>query len=263
MIQYEVIPGTSEVYIVFGGSGIGRCKFWLPEGVGTPRGLAGVYPSGMKWLEHDSGLRQGAAGDQLFGPGNVKEVEPGVIECCGVRSVKESPLPWNSSFIFGDTRVDFSLSVHNPHDHTLSDVCAVLCLKFMDAPWWDLKSCFFKTEQGIMSIAQTKWIDGRFPSFQKWHVGPEAPYDNPVQNGIWTSNQVRATLPMWVVQHSENGSSILFACESSYYIHSNKSNPCNDIALRFGDVQPGQTVERHGYIELAEGTPETLLSRSI
>ena len=109
MIQYEVIPGTSQVYVVFDGSGIGRCKFWLPEGVVTPRGCAGVYPSGMKWLEHDSGLRQGAAGDQVFGPGNVKEVEPGVIECCGVRSVKEAALPWNSSFIFGDT---LSICIH-------------------------------------------------------------------------------------------------------------------------------------------------------
>ena len=130
MIKYEVIPESSQLYVAFEGSDIGRCKFWLPEGIGTPRGSAGVYPHGMNWLESASGLRQEATVDQVFGPGNVKEVEPGVLECCGVRSVKEAPLPWTSSLAFADTRVDFSLSVHNPHAHALSDVCALLCLKF-------------------------------------------------------------------------------------------------------------------------------------
>lgn len=60
MIQYEAIPDTSEVYITFEGSQVGRCKLWLPEGIATPRGLAGVYPHGMQWEETDSGLRQEA-----------------------------------------------------------------------------------------------------------------------------------------------------------------------------------------------------------
>ncbi len=263
MIQYEVVPETSQVYVTFEGLEMGRCKFWLPEGVGTPRGLAGVYPHGMHWLESDAGLRQRATVDQVFGPGNVTEVEPGVLECCGIRDAKEPSLPWQSSIAFSDTRVDFALSLHNPHDHVLPEVCAVLCLKFMDAPWWDLGSCFFTTETGVKSIAQFEWIDGERPSFQKWHVGPEAPYDNPVKNGIWTSNPVRVTSPKWVIQHKEHGSAVVFCCEAAYYIHCNRNNPCNDIALKFGDIEPGQMIERHGYIEVAQGPVESLLNRSI
>lgn len=263
MIQYKVIPGTSQVFIAFEGSAVGKCKFWLPEGLATPRGFAGVYPHGMRWEESVSGLRQEATVDHVFGPGNVKEVEPDVLECCGVRSVKEAPLPWTSSLAFHDMRVDFSLSVRNPHDHALPDVCALLCLKFMDASWWNLESCFFKTEAGVKSIAQTKWIDGKLPSFQKWHVVPNTPYDNAVKNVIWTSNPARVTSPMWVVQHGESGSLVVFACESAYYIHCNRNNPCNDIALAFGDIQPRQTIERHGYIEIAEGSAETLFDGTI
>ncbi|MCD6417041.1 MAG: hypothetical protein J7M08_10175 [Planctomycetes bacterium] len=263
MIHYDVIPKTSQVRFTFEGSQVGECKLWLPEGVGTPRGSAGVYPYGMRWREDGSRLSQEASVDNVFGPGNVEEVEPGVLECLGIRYAKEAPLPWTSSITFHETRVDFSLSVHNPHDSALPDVCALLCFKFMDAPWWSPGACFFTTGTGVRSIAQTEWIEGKFPSFQKWHLGRNTPYDSPVKNGIWTSNPVRVTSPTWVVQHAQSGVSVVFSCESAYYIHCNRDNPCNDIAMKYGDIQPGQTVERRGHIELAKGAAEELFSRAI
>ena len=81
MIRYEAIPKTSQVYITFEESQIGRCKLCLPEGVKTPRGLAGVYPHGMDWLQSDAELRQEATVEQVFGPGNVEEARPGVLDC--------------------------------------------------------------------------------------------------------------------------------------------------------------------------------------
>ncbi len=128
MVRYEIIPDTSQVFVVFDGSKIGTLKFWIPEGVQTPRGLAGVYPSGMEWVESEFELRQEATIDEVFGPGNVTEVEPGILECCGIRYIKEAPLPWTTSLTFHDKRLDIAVSVHNPHDHALPDVCAVLCL---------------------------------------------------------------------------------------------------------------------------------------
>jgi hypothetical protein len=261
MIKYEVIPATSEVYLVFENTPFGKCKFWMPEGIATPRGLAGVYPRGMCWIESSNGLSQKATLDQVFGPGNVKEIEPVVLECCGIRCAKEPGLPWTSSIKFGATRVDFSLAVYNPHDVALPDVCAPLCFKFMDAAWWNPASCFFSTEKGIQNISQTGWIEGRFPSFQKWQIGPDTPYDNPAMNGIWTTNPVRATSPTWVIQHEQTGSAIVFSCESAYYIHCNKNNPCTDIALKLGEIGPRQTTERSGCIELTKGTAEALFNQ--
>jgi hypothetical protein len=42
MIQYEVVPKMSQLYFAFQRTEVGKCRLWLPEGIGTPRGLAGV-----------------------------------------------------------------------------------------------------------------------------------------------------------------------------------------------------------------------------
>ncbi len=258
MITWNVVPDTAEVYLDFVGSPFGRCKLWMPEGIATPRGLAGVYPRGMRWRQTGRRLRQDARSGHVFGPGNVTETEPGVLECAGIRYAKELPLPWRSSFRFAGTRVDFSLSVHNPHGTAIPDVAALICFKFMEAAWWSPASCSMATDEGIKTIAQMHWIDGRHPSFQKWHIGPGSPYDNPVLNGIWTPNPVRAISPLWVVRHDQGGYSLVISGESAYYIHCNRGNPCNDLALKFGDMAPGQRRVRSGRIEVCKDTAENI-----
>lgn len=249
MIKYEVIPQTSEVCLEFEGSQIGRCKLWIPEGIVTPGGIAGTYPRGMRWMTEGAELRQEATVGQVFGPGNVEEIEPGVLDCCGVRYTKEPPVPWKTVLTFDGTSVDFSVEVQNPHSVVLPHVCALLCLKFMDAHWWDLESCFIRTEAGVKNLGEIRWIDGKFPNFQKWNIGPDAPYDNPVQNGIWTSNAMHATAPQWVVVQIEAGLAVRFQGEAAYYIHCNRGNPCNDIALKFRHLRPGERCVRRGSIE--------------
>ncbi len=264
MMHYEFVPGTSQVLLTFGDSKIGPCRLWLPEGILTPKGFSGVYPHGMLWREADGGLWQSAAVENAFDlEKNIKEVEPGVLECHDIHYAKEAALEWETSLTFSDQRVDFSLSVHNSHGFSLPDVCAVLCLKFMDAPWWRSDQCFMKTADGIKSIPEAGWVEGKFPNFQKWNVGADSPYDNPAMNGIWTSNPLHAASPAWVVRNEEENSAIVFRCAEAYYIHCNRNNPCNDIALKFGNVEPGQTVKRCGYIELTQRSMEECFERAL
>ena len=54
-------------------------------------------------------LAQEASTKYVFGPDNVNEIEPGILECCGIRMRKEKSLPWRASYHFGDDRVNFSL----------------------------------------------------------------------------------------------------------------------------------------------------------
>lgn len=253
MIRYRAVPETSEVLLTFEGAVFGTCKLWMPEGIATPRGLAGVYPRGMCWREHGKTLLQDAFPEHLFGPGNVSEVEPGVLECCGVRYAKEPAIPWKSSLRISESRVDFSLSLHNPHKTAVREVSAPLCLKFMEAGWWSPRVSFFATAEGIRSIGQVPWIEGSRPQFQKWNIGSHTPFDNPVKNGIWTSNPMLATSPTWVVQPENMGPALVFRCDSAYYIHCNRNNPCNDLAMLFGDLEPGRTKECTGSLELTEG----------
>jgi AraC-like DNA-binding protein len=48
----------------------------------------------MSWQQYGCVLRQEATVCHVFGPGNVNEIEPGILRCYGIRYVKEAPLPW-------------------------------------------------------------------------------------------------------------------------------------------------------------------------
>jgi hypothetical protein len=230
---------------------VGACRLWLPEGVLTERGYANVYPRGMAWQRDGDKLVQEANIEHAFGPGNVNEVEQGVLECYGIRTRKEQPLPWRASYCFGDDRVDFSLSVHNPHNETLSKVSAHVCLKFMQASWWSDNVCFLLTTDGVRTIAQLGRTVGLPNTFQAWLLEGET-YDQPFYQEFWGYSAARAAAPVWVSWCEKAGCSVVLRCEDAYFIHSNAGNPCTDLALKFGDLAAGASATCSGYIEFTK-----------
>lgn len=230
---------------------VGTCRLWLPEAVSTDHGLASAYPHGMDWQRDGDSLSQEATIEQAFGPGNIYEVEPGVLECCGIRMRKEKALPWRASYHFDDYRVDFSLSIFNPHQETLPKVAAEVCFKFMDGNWWRDDICYLLTTDGVRTIAQLGRAGGQPNTFQAWLLKGET-YDNPFTREFWGFGDARVAAPLWVSRCEEAGCSVVVGCEAAYFIHSNAGNPCTDLALKFGDLAAGGFAKCAGYVELTE-----------
>jgi len=273
MFRFNPVSNKSSVDLTHDRFQVGTCKLWLPEAIITDRGLAGAYPHGMPWQRDGNELVQEGSIEQAFGPGNINEIEPGVLECCGIRMRKENPLPWRASYRFGDNRVDFSLSVYNPHNEVLPKVGAAVCFKFMDDGWWNDSTCFLlttsgfarnsadktKTEAGetnnsMRSIAQLGRTGGLPNTFQAWLLAGEN-YDNPFTREFWGYGTARVAAPVWVSRCKKAGCSVVLKCEAAYYIHSNAGNPCTDLALKFGDLSAGASATCSGYIEF---TPKSV-----
>jgi len=161
---------------------------------------------------------------------------------------KERPLPWCANYHFGDNRVDFSLSVSNPHNVVLPKVAAEVCFNFMRASWWRDDVCFLLTTEGVRSIAQLGRRGGQPNTFQAWLLKGET-YDNPFTREFWGYGAARVETPIWVSRCEEAGCSVVVGCEAAYYIHSNAGNPCTDLAMKFGDLSAGTSAICSGYVE--------------
>jgi hypothetical protein len=247
MFRFETVGERSEVVFRHDRFDIGTCKLWLPEGIMTVYGSACVYPHGMDWHRDGNRLSQEAREEQLFGPGNCNEVEPGTLECCGIRFPKAPPLPWTATYEFLESKVEFSLTTRNPHRDMLSKVVGLLCFKFMDAPWWSDDDCFLLTRNGIRTISDLGRTAGLPNRFQAWLLEGETT-EHPFTTQFWGVNPTRVCAPLWVVRCREAGCCVVVRCDSALYAHSNAGNPCNDLALKFGDLKPGAHATCRGQI---------------
>lgn len=258
MFKVEEIPGNPIIHFTHNQFNIGKCQLWIPEGFATMRGFSSIYPHHIDWQQEDSTFTQHAGVESAFTSGsNFVEVEPGVLDCAGVRSIKEKPVAWSTRLTFGEDRVDFSITVRNPNDVCLEKVAAALCFKFLEGDWWSDDTAFILTPDGIKSIADLGREGGMPNGFQAWLVDDES-YDNPFYVDFWGFNAVRAVKPVWVSRCERAQCSIVAACDA-YFIHSNPGNPCTDIAMKFGDLEPEQERTCSGYIELTDKSVEEIL----
>lgn len=261
MFEVEVIPQQPLILFSDDRFNTGRCQLWIPEGFATVRGFSSIYPHHVDWQQEDSTYTQQAGVESAFTSGsNFVEVEPGVLECAGVRSLKEKPVRWSTRLVFGEDRVDFSITVKNPNDTPLEKVAAALCFKFLEGDWWSDDTAFLLTSDGIKSISDLGRMGGAYNGFQAWLVDDES-YDNPFYTDFWGFNSVRVTKPVWVSRCEEAGCSIVVACDAAYFIHSNPGNPCTDLAMKFGDLEPGTERTCAGYVEMTVRGVDDILQR--
>jgi len=251
MFEYQLVSDTSEVILTHDRFPIGPIKLWVPEAVKCEAGASGVYPRGMAWSDRDGVLAQQCTLEQCFGPGNYEEVAPGVLECCGIRYPNGPPLPWRSEVEAGDDRIDYALTVTNPHDHPVKNVSAAVCIVFRDAPWWNDDDCYMMTADGVKSISDLGRSAGLDNGFQAWLLEGET-CNAEFTVRFWGFNPTEVTKPVWVVRAAEAGCSAVLSCSSATYIHSNPGNPCNDLSLKFGDIWPGGEATVRGRIELTD-----------
>jgi hypothetical protein len=259
MLVLEPIEATSEMNIRSEEFPQVDLRLWLPEAILTPRGCAGCYPRGMPWEETPRGWAQVAEESHAFGPGNVVEVEPGILECCGLQQDKEPELAWNSEYYHEGNRVDFLITLSNNSDREFDHLAAAVCLLFRNASWWNDEQAYLWTADGPTSVAELGRVSSPRNGYQAWLLeGREFP--NPFMAQFWSYHPERITRPLWVVDHPAAGCRIVFSATEAYYLHSNLGNPCTDAALMFGSLKPGQLVSQTGSVAVTKAGLEEIFS---
>jgi hypothetical protein len=236
-----------------------RVRLWLPEAVTTERGFTGFYPQPQEWTRKGNTLSQYVDIENAFGEGNVSEISPGVWECEGILMAKERALPWIANYQFREHQVHFTLTLKNPYDDPVVKAGAAICLKYLDQSWWDDRCCFTVTTEGIRSIADLGRSAGRSNTFQAWLLDGET-YNHPFYVQCWGFGTARIKLPVWISYNEYAGYSVVIGCESAYFIHSNSWNPCTDVTLKFGNLEPGESVSRSGFVEYTTKPINQILS---
>ncbi len=256
----SVRPADSSpiIELEFNDASCGRTVVWLPEGIATARGFASIYPHSIQWERDGDRIRHSGSVEQAYGEGNFPEVEPGVLECAGVIMVKEPPVEWEVDCRAGEDRLDFTLTVRNPNDVTLSKVAGAVCVKFPGAGWWNDETAYLLTTDGIRSISQIGRAAGMDNGFQAWLMQGED-YPNPFYREFWGFSDTRIARPMWVSVNEQAGCSVVVACDAAYFLHSNPGNPCTDLALKLGHLAPGAEASCSGHVEVTDRGVEEIL----
>jgi hypothetical protein len=79
---------------------------------------------------------------------------------------------------------------------------------------------------------------------------------------FWGFNANRLDAPVMVAENPAANLCVQIAAERAWFLHSNRGNPCTDIMLAFGTIQPGQSAEATGRVSIRPGRAADLLASS-
>ena len=256
----DIIPisGTSQIRIATGDVALGDLLLWVPEGVMTDTGSSSTYPAGTEWQTVGQSLVQQVSREHLFGPGNCPEVEPGVLECAGIRFQVDGPVEWTTTASVEGDRVAFAIRLSNVGDRMLRKVAAAVCLRFLGADWWSDEETFVLSGGVARALSELGRDAGRDNGFQAYLLRDQS-FGHPFYREFWGFNRARLDVPVMVSHDPGAGLCVGIETDSAYFLHSNRGNPCTDVMLALGDVGPGEVVEAEGSVWVREGSPEDFL----
>jgi hypothetical protein len=140
------------------------------------------------------------------------------------------------------------------------EVRDTLYFRFREAAWWNDDVCFMKTADGIKRISDLGRTAGLPNKFQAWLLeGEDGDVGWVFAREFWGFNPTRLVAPIWAVHCEPADIRIIIRCESGHYIHSNAGNPCNDLSLKFGDMEPGASATCRGSVEFTHRSVEEIL----
>lgn len=252
-------PGTSQI-LLEGVGGRQDILFWAPEAIITETGASSIYPNPPAWTSQYGRWIQRVTESHLFGPGNAPEVEPGVLECVGIRFPKDQPVRWTALLEPGDDQVRLSISLSNRGYHPLHQTGAAVCVRLLNAPWWSDESTWTLSGGRIASIAQLGRDAGLSNEFQAYLLKGKT-VEHAFYRQFWGINRHAADRAVWVSRNDAEGYSVVVESPRAWFIHSNRGNPCTDIMAAFGDIEPGGEIQAEVTLRVTDAPVETLLTR--
>jgi len=256
-MELKPIPDSSQVVIDTGVARLGNLLLWVPEGACTDRGLAGAYPVGT-WAEREGVLHESISGPAVFGPGNVNKVDENTLECCNIQFPAEGPVSWKSRVrVDGDT-VHFDIRLTNAGQSRLAKAGTPICMRFLDGSWWSDEGTFVASGGRPASLAELGRDGGQKNDFQAYLLVGQS-FGNVFYREYWGFSRHRLDGGPMVSECREAGMCVGIESESAYFLHSNRGNPCTDVMLAFGDLEPGSTASATGRVWVKAGSAADFL----
>jgi len=249
---------SSRVEIATGIPNVGDLLLWIPEAICSDTGICAVYPVGT-WETHEGRLEQRIVAAQSVGPGNCPKVDDHTFECSGIRIPADSPVEWRTIIERKGDAVDFALVLTNVGGSRIRKAGAAVCLRFLNPSWWSDRRTFVLANGRLLSLSTLGRSAGRPNPFQAYLVEGES-YQNIFYREFWGFNPQGLDTPVMVSENAPAGRCVGIESERAYFLHSNKGNPCTDIMLAFGDIEPGVTAEARGRVWIEEGHARELIA---
>ena len=256
-MEARPIEHSTAVELTTEFAALGRLRLWVPEAISTNTGLSAAYPVGT-WVEVGEGLRQKVGSTDTFGPGNCPRIDENTLECCDLRFPVDQPVEWETTLVLERDRVVFTIRLANLGDAPLLKAAAPICLKFLDAGWWSDEAALARSNGRAASLSSLGRDGGQPNGFQAYLLCDQT-YDHVFYREFWGFNQHRLDAPLLVSEHSEAGLWVGIQAEQAYFMHSNRGNPCTDLMLAFGDLEPGGSAEATGMVWVGRGRARDLI----
>ena len=257
-MRLKGVPDSTCVEIEAQVPAVGSLRLWVPEGIATNTGISAVYPVGQ-WRQQGGKLVQRIPHEDSCGLGNFPKIDENTFECAGIRIPADSPVEWETDVGVGGRSVSFRIRLTNLGRQRLHKAGAAICLRFLNAPWWSDAATFVPSGGKLTPLADLGMEAGMPNSFQAYLVKGES-YDNVFYREFWGFNRHRLDRPVMVSANSAADVCVGIQSDRAYFLHCNRGNPCTDIMLAFGDVEPAATAVAEGVVWIREGSPEDLLS---
>ncbi len=258
-VTLRLLPkqGTSEIIIETPGE-VGDLRLWLPEAIMSNNGACAVYPSGSQWYRQGAKLVQDIDPAQSIGPGNCPLVADRTFECCGIRFPYEGPVSWQAVAEVKHGQVYFRIKLKNESERPINKAAAAICLKFMNRQVWNDQYVFVLSDSEVRALRDIRGENGILNGFEAFLLRGQT-YDNVFYHRAWGISPHTLDVPVMVSEFSAAGQCVGIEADRAYFLHSNKGNPCTDIAMAFGDLAPGASAESKGQVWIKTGQAAALL----
>ena len=250
-MKLEAVENTSKIRIDTGIAAVGHLLLWVPEAIASNTGMSAIYPIGT-WDCYGPQLRQHVAVDNTLGPGNCPKVDEDTFECCGIRIPADCPVEWTATVAARECVVDFRIKLTNLGDKTLRKAGAAICLRFLDAPWWSDEDTHVLSSGKLVPLSSLGRHAGRPNTFQAFSLSDQS-YDNVFYREFWGFNRHRLDRPLMISENRDEDVCSAIQADRAYFLHSNHGNPCTDVMLYFGDMEPKATSEAGGKVWVKKG----------
>ncbi len=246
-------PNSTRLTVETGNPEIGDLSLWTPEAVATNTGMCAVYPVGS-WEGLPRELHQSIPSTARVGPGNCPMIDNATFECCGIRMPADHAVEWATTVRAQDNGVSFTIDLTNLGDSPLRKAGAPICLRFLQSDWWSDASTWAPVNGQPVSLQQLGRDAGRPNGFQAYLLKNQT-FDHVFFREFWGFNRHRLDQAILISEHRQAGICVGIESDTAYFMHSNRSNPCTDMMLAFGDIGAGQTARADGMVWIRKGSP--------